>query len=335
MKEVNKFVVLDTNKWYEQKLLRTAAGAALIFAVTNTQRKIGIPDIIRREIISKCAEKGKEKVDKIRGLLNLLQQLTGERFELDLPIEEELRDKAQERLSDLQDLLYQKEITLSHYQNALSRTIEKEPPASDGKEFKDCLIWEALLEIANDSGVEFICGDKGFMDEDGALKQELQNEANECQYDITFYKGLKGFLNDIDQEVSRPDDKVVLPKIKEGISSEISDYSEKHDFRIGKLKEASINFSLTDDPNSLAALFEFIYKIIEVRISEHKKVPEAEMVVAGSCIYKIENNEVSEIDFDEITHRTLAGGKIARTVYAGPGQATYGAKTREDFEKYF
>lgn len=311
-------VVLDTNKWYSQKLLRSAIGSALIYAVRDLEAKIGLPEVIKKELISKCEEKGLESVKKIRSHLREIKNLTGEAPVPELPNKEKIKEQVSKRLEDLESLILTRKPTINHYENSLEKTVFKKPPSEDGNGFRDCLIWEVNLEWSSETKVAFITGDGDFFDSNrDGLHPELEEELREVEGNLDIYLSIKDFLSSLEQEVTEPVSELVTEELSKNLKDEIYDLAKEKGFDIDSLQDSELDYFLTQTPEYLAVDFGLQYIILNLSISEEKeKITRAIMLVSGSCKYSREKEKVSDIQLEEIKLETLSGEKIYRQVVA-------------------
>ncbi len=332
-------VVLDTNKWYGHKLLRSALGSALIYAVKDLEAKIGLLEVTKKEVISKCKEKGSESVKKIRNNLREIKNLTGEAPDPELPNEEKIQEQVSKRLEELEDLTITRKPTIDHYESSLEKTVFKRPPSEDGNGFRDCLIWEAILEWSLETKVAFITDDGDFFDSNkDALHPELEQELKEVEGNLDIYLNIKGFLSSLKQEITEPDPELIAEEISKSLESEIYDLAKEKGFDIDHLQDSELYYFLTQTPEYLAVDFNLQYIILNLPISEEEEeIPRANMQVSGSCKYSKEKEKVSDIQLEEIKLETLSGEKIYRRVIAkakpivvGTEMNTYSLKTSLD-----
>lgn len=311
-------VVLDTNKWYSHKLLRSALGSALIYAVKGLKSKIGLPVVIKKELISKCKKNGSESVKKIRGNLREIKNLTGEAPDPELPNKQKIQEQVSKRLEDLENLTITIKPTIDHYENSLEKTVFKRPPSEDGNGFRDCLIWEAILEWCSETKVAFITDDGDFFDSNrDELHPELEEELKEVEGNLDIYLNIKDFLSSLEQEITEPDSELVTKEISKSLKDEIYDLAKEKGFDIDYLQDSELDYFLTQTPEHLAVDFNLQYIILNLPISEEKeKIPRANMLVSGSCKYSKEKEKVSDIQLEEIKLETLSGEKIYRQVIA-------------------
>lgn len=83
-------VVLDSNIWLAEHMLRQTAGAALRFYLRRHDAKIAVPEVVGREVIVHLGERKKELAADMRAAHRALMPLAGSLKELVLPDDAEL-----------------------------------------------------------------------------------------------------------------------------------------------------------------------------------------------------------------------------------------------------
>jgi hypothetical protein len=154
--------VLDTNIWLKERLLRTVTGVAFLYAVRGVGGRLLLPDTTRREIIDGVGRIGAEAVEKIDRGLGLVQQLTGSRPGIVCPSVDAFRRSAETRLNEISDLVLPVEVLERHLRSALDRVLDHRAPASTTEQFRDCILWECILDMKQNC--LFVTEDKDFLD---------------------------------------------------------------------------------------------------------------------------------------------------------------------------
>jgi len=176
-------IVLDTNIWRAQLLLRNPLGAALVFAVRSSGGAIGLPEVISDEILKQLTKAGQEAADLVRRGFGILEKLVGSRSAYELPGAEQIHQSIMEQFKEIAPFLHTVPFTLEHAKAALSRVNGETPPnGPKNQQFKDSAIWEAILELAQTFRVYFVTSDKGFFegkDPRKGLAAILQRETGE------------------------------------------------------------------------------------------------------------------------------------------------------------
>ena len=71
-------VVIDTNSWRENDLLRSASGAALLYYLRQTNGCLGMPEILEREWKKHAKELIRDAVNRLRALRRKLELMVGQ-----------------------------------------------------------------------------------------------------------------------------------------------------------------------------------------------------------------------------------------------------------------
>lgn len=138
-------VVLDTNSWISNMLLRTPLGRSLVFAIIQLEAVIGLPDVVKRELPARWRDLAHTNLTKARDSQQTISGMTGGKFESTLPEEDGLFALCEQRLQELNKLLAPVPMTIEHAQHALDRVIAHLPPNGEKDEqFRDTLLWEAV-----------------------------------------------------------------------------------------------------------------------------------------------------------------------------------------------
>jgi hypothetical protein len=179
-------VVLDTNILQQTGLLRDPLSISLLFYLVQVGASFGLPEVLRREWrehwIDHCVKRSSALNKEIRWLHthfgNAPRPVTD--------MAEQAGRVFDERLAELGDLLIEFEIADSDWVEAGQMVMEKRAPTKEGsQQFKDSLLWRALLRIGQSHHVVFVTADKGFLDAEGSdLHATLRAEAEDLDVDI-------------------------------------------------------------------------------------------------------------------------------------------------------
>src|SRR5438105_15945947 len=111
-------IVLDTNIWRSQLLLKTNLGIALLHYVRQVGARIGLPEIVEREIRKHIVLAGEEAKTRIREGLSTIEILIGSRAECPLPEIDELEQAVEQRLGEMESFLTRIRFNLEHAKSA-------------------------------------------------------------------------------------------------------------------------------------------------------------------------------------------------------------------------
>ena len=124
-------VFLDTNVWVKEQLLNSSLGAALLYRLTNSRGKIGLPEVTEKEVRWQISLKGREAVTEIRNNLSIVRSLIGTSDEIQLPAEADFDQAIDSRFAHLSDIIFRLRTTMEQYASALERVIKGTPRKSN------------------------------------------------------------------------------------------------------------------------------------------------------------------------------------------------------------
>jgi len=299
-------VVVDTNIWRKTFLLRDSQGSALLYNINQCEGKLGIPEIIDLEIRSVLLRTGKKARNDINSNLGVINLIMGYHKTYNLPSEQELHAAIEGRIMELQNISHYVEITIEHTRSAIRRINTNLPPSYPGKEqFKDSLIWEAVLELAKEYNVHFVTSDSGFFKDKDMLiiADELKNECKQLNLKVILYSKLEDCLQ-ILQTVTPQVDKgnleiVIYQAIKEKIASQ----SAKHNFDVLNIKLSEIKPFITQDHETLSISFKITFEGTDLSLDDHNPRNNIEITVSGTAMYSTNSNKISDVKIDHIFYQ--------------------------------
>ena len=319
------YVVLDTNYWvHKTLLLRTSVSRSLVFNVAQSGFKIGLPEVIEREVIKQVGKRGTSIAAKVGEGLERLSLLMNRVYELPLPTDGQLRCAAETRFGELVDIIERIPFTFEQASAALSRTIEDIPPASEGDYgFKDSAIWEAILGLLAQEPVHFLTCDKVFFDGgdfNKELRPELAAEVPE-EKSFTLYSKLSDLLLNLRVVAPSVDEEAALAAIEDAAMPQIQDVLSDHSSAVGPLDESStLVLSLTEDHSRLAASFTLVHSTIVPPLYDDVEFQTAEglTTTVGSCTVNADTLAVSDLILESVRIVDSDDQRRGGVVWLGP-----------------
>jgi hypothetical protein len=247
-------VVIDTNIWRRTLMLRSPLGIALIYAIRQYNSKIGLPEVIEREVEKHGVEVGLEAVTAAKEAQRKLERLLDKRVSFSLPREIEIRDNTKKRLDQLGPLFERVPLTLDQVRMALDRVNLGLAPSGKHKDYKDSLIWEATLELATRFQVFLVTEDSGFFRQ-GELEPSLQQECEQGRLSIRGFQNLEAYLRAFAPTIPA----TYSDEIRDKIKASLREWSEQklaeagHDGRV--TKGVDLQLFATEEPSRFALLF--------------------------------------------------------------------------------
>jgi hypothetical protein len=79
------YVLLDTNIWVTERLLKSSIGDAFLYALTRAKSSILLPEVVELEIARVLPDMAERAVGVIKRELSLLRQLSGHNLTVTAP----------------------------------------------------------------------------------------------------------------------------------------------------------------------------------------------------------------------------------------------------------
>ena len=284
-------VVLDTNVWRSELLLNTPNGAAFLFLVKRCNAKIGLPEIVEKEVskvlVRECLKAAKP--------LKTLGPLIG--FELGVgSTEEAFAARVAKRLSDLASLFKRLPFTHEHARGALERIIQKLPPnGPDREQFRDSAIWEAVLECARTEAVHFVTEDKDFFrhrDPKNGPAENIEAEAKRQAHRIRVHRSLPLCLAALQEAGPTVDNEGVAQAIESALRGELSASAANKGFAVESVIHWTVQPFFTEQTGVLAMDFELTF---DVDNFADETRDEARVVSSGSCFFTVSTKSISDV----------------------------------------
>lgn len=305
-------VVLDTNVWLKERLLRSAAGVALLYAISRIDARILLPDSTRREIFVGVERDGAGAVAKIERGLRIVQELTGARPAIAVPSSEIFRKGAEERLDELSELVLPIEVTHKHLAAALDRVTNHRAPARTSEQFRDCVLWECIID--QDEDCFLVTSDEDFLDKSSGrlvLASELEEEA---EGRIRVFATLADLLRVIEPQLPQVDTDHIATLIAREAQTALEDCSSSQSWTLGPRVGAGLEMYMTERHSTIAVVFELQFKALNGLDIEGELVEEGVAHVIGECLFS-EKQGINELRIDRIqllkpTGERMRGGAV-------------------------
>jgi len=310
-------VVPDTNIWvYASRLLRTPIGAALLYAVRTSEATIGLPEVIERELLKHAEKLGGNLLDKATDAHRQLVTLLGQLGEFPAP-KRTFEAAAVDRLTDLDSLILRVPVRCEHSEAALDRILRELPPNGPrDQQFKDCMVWEAVLELADERDVHLITEDAGFYEGRkyaNGLAASLQEQAAAAGKTISIHRDISTFLEHFRSKVPAIDYDAVARNLAVALQPELARIAERHPVSIGDLREHHIVAFITERIDSVAMKFDMIFPAEHGEQTADRR--DAVVTVSGEASCKLPDLSVTALQVERIgiqtgTGEPLPGGSV-------------------------
>lgn len=298
-------VVLDTNVWCSLKflLLNTQTSEALLYALQRRRGRIGLPEVIERELEKNIMKVGIEALDRAVSANAVLHDIAQPGF-LPLPDQGRLRAAIQERIQELDEMIVRVPFTPEHALKALDRVNSETPPnGPKNQQFKDSAIWEALLELGRTYEVYFVTADKGFFEgrnpKDGPARTLLAEVNAECRsLHIVHSDGADGVVATLQDGVPSLETNeiaaLLIPHVLGHIRVRMKDRIRRHGGKIGRLLSHRLTPFRIQSADHRIIGFDFRYEYGPQSI-DNPPNEAGSLNVAGTCRYNFHLGSISDV----------------------------------------
>ncbi len=198
-------VVLDSNIWLAEQMLRHSAGAAVRFYLRRYDARIALPEVVRLEVILHLGERMKELAATTRQAHRGLLPLAGRLRELVLPEDAELEAIAARAFEDIGVPVCEIPFTVESARASFEKRVRAEAPSGPkNQQFKDGVVWADCLQLARETPVLLVTQDKGFYegrDYGKGLASNLRLEAAGFPHEISISHELSAVLARVEEAV--------------------------------------------------------------------------------------------------------------------------------------
>ncbi|MGY8663482.1 PIN domain-containing protein [Bradyrhizobium sp. UFLA05-109] len=296
-------VLLDANIWIAERLLQSAIGSALLYAMTGAKASILLPEVVELEVNRILPAMAEKAVALISREGSLLRQLSGHNLLFTGPSPVAIEDGIRHRWKQLEGILIRVPFTHAQAKSALSRVVQKSAPSGENNEqFRDCCIWEAALSAATDHTVHLITADAAFYDgrnKNSGLASTLVDEIRSGKRDIRIYPALKDFLSAIGDSAAAIEQEAIGASILGAVDERAREIaSETGKFELGASHKPILRGYATPKPSLVAISFEVAFDLNYVD-AQSERSDEAKLTIRGICSYDPSSNQVSEIEVRE------------------------------------
>lgn len=323
-------VLLDTNTWRRNLLLRTVMGSAFLYTLNTAQHKLGLPEVIEEEIYKQTELAASEAKDKITRYFRDIQAIVGSYSPYELPNQEKIKKSITERFNELEKLLVRVPFTLDHAKSALKRVNQGRSPSSTKRQqFKDCAIWEAALDLGKEYDIYLVSNDGDFYKDENRkeLSPILDNEARESGVFIAVFTGIDACLESLEGNRPNIEAQQLALSIFEAMKEELSRTVSKNNLRLTELFSQTIKAFITENHERLAVKYVIVIGAVNTDTNELNEGAPASVTVEGSCTYNIESQTVENNQLNSVNAKwvgTEGIEKRSQGVYLHVGTAYIG-----------
>ncbi|WP_315716485.1 MULTISPECIES: PIN domain-containing protein [unclassified Bradyrhizobium] len=321
----NYCLLLDANVWVSERMLHSSVGSAVLFAVAANSATIVLPEIVELEVDRVLKNEAGKASAALRKSVDLLRQLSGhERILQPVPTEKAIHEGMARRWKELDGVIVRAPFTFEQARASLQRILNHAPPCGENNEqFRDCCIWETVLEFSASRIVHFVTNDSAFYENRDRLNivKPLKNELETLGRDVRLHRTIQTFLAAVSQNEITILEKdticdavveIVTPKAQEIASERAVSRVPAHigaikRFELSDAQNVIIKGYATPKKSIVAVTFEVLFDLLLFRSDEGEEQQiDTTLRLEGSCSYNPTLRETSDL-LVSTWHHTLKG----------------------------
>ncbi|WP_090746960.1 PIN domain-containing protein [Candidatus Nitrospira nitrosa] len=276
-------------------------GNAFIRSIRQQQGRIGLPEIVAKELHNKIKEEGIRLTKTLGDTLRAAGHFTGRKMALVVPLDEKsFEDGLRNRLDQLSSCLEKIPFTHQHAQAALDRVIQGIAPSlAKSEEFRDCAIWEATLELASNFSVHLITNDRGFYrnrDVTQGIAQELASDCQKTPQVVQIHESIAAYLRTFPAPMITFSMNSVESRIEAWVRTDFGTSLPYQGGTLGNRLASEVQHFFTEEVNQFAIQFTQEFELVEGYKEGKGRIYQPAFVTAkGSCAYCTTTNTVTEV----------------------------------------
>ena len=319
-------LVLDSNIWLSEQMLRHSAGSAVRFFLRARGAQIAVPEVVRREVTHHLAQTFKNLSLDMRESYDRLLRMVGSLKELVLPSDRELDAFALSAFENARIDAIDVPFRLESARASFEKCLLGEPPSGPkDQQFKDGVLWADCLRLASEHPVLLVTADKGFYKGrayDQGLAENLVAESRATACGVTVVHTLSLVLEKIQVDVT-VDYERFGEQLLQIVQPRIDDWIGRHGFVVSRLTAGEHRLFATDDPAWAHLEFALTFRCV------HPDGREGILVARGEARYSPTTGTAKELrsrgedfEFDD-----GEGQRKAMSAVVGAGSIVLGHRT--------
>lgn len=298
-------VLLDANLWHDDPLLRGADSAALLHYLHQSGHKLALPEIVEIELTKHLHLKADDSVQKIDEGWRFLERIIKGRPDFTMPTSKEVGQALSDRLTEQGSWIIRVPIRFEHTRAALERIVAATPPnGHKNQQYKDSLIWEAVLELASTYRVGLVTKDGGFYlnrDTKKGLANNLRTEAETTCFGVEIYNDIRTLLQTLSAGAPQKNAELFASHLDHYVRPTVETAADASHFRVGERTQQVIQIYATGTPDRPALGFKLTYSLTDDPAAEPMGRSQANVTANGTCFYQETASEViSDLVFDNM-----------------------------------
>lgn len=306
-------VLLDANVWIRERLLRSAIGASLLYALNRSNGRIGLLAVTRQEVEIGTIDAVLKAAKSIESAFVTVQAIVGRRPDYALPDAERVRNAVEARFKEIRALIEDIPVTMADYEGAMGRVINGLPPNERKEQFRDSLLLHVAVERAQTQAVHLVTADGDFYEGgrmDRGITRELLNEISSCAPKLTIYQSVEGLLARLGDQALGVNTDHIIELVMQEITPDMQHRASEKNYVLGAVRRSTTEVYATERREILSVSFTITYAAADMPLTDGHIVADADVHVAGTASYNTESHTVENFELGTIETTDANGERL-------------------------
>ena len=316
-------VVLDTNQWDAHTMLRSHLAASLIYLLEHHDAKLGVPKVVENEITKHAHETLQKALTAASGALDRIRMVLGVAPDPEMPADTAAGGAAEQRLHELGPLIERVAIETRHHVAAGQMVLEGiAPNGPKDQQFKDCLLWQAVVDLGQKCKVLFVSSDNGFYCDKS--REDVHPDLAPMAEHIRMVRTLEGAVSLLQETVPVLDLDPIFEAVDQELRSQVEALGSPSGLEVEGVNNASADTFVTGRPGETLIVFEMTHDLIGTGDELGRVITEGEALVRGGTVTDLRLGSMALEKYGD-----GGFGPAGRTVFPHAEVAVGGPRRRE------
>lgn len=313
-------VVLDSNAWISQTLLRSKLAAVLLYWMRARQVKLILPEVVRNEVVERVADKGRADIEagvnKLQEGLRYRGEVLSQDFKAALPNQDSLRATATARFDELSERIEEVALKLEHVRNVLQSVYTGGPFKES--DFRDGLIWEVVLECLEYADVCLVTQDAVFFDPNKRdLRASLDEQVGSSAGTLALFRDLSALTLDLASAEPTLPEPEIMDQVRPQYLADLAKATADQGFDLGEETGFSITGFATTDFNSVLLEISVTGRCVDRQATADTPDRLGEYSISAEATFDLATGAVADFKMDRIALTHIDPDTGERVSYGG------------------
>ena len=312
-------LLLDSNIWIKEVGLMSRRASTLRLFMHECDIRLCLPEVIQAETEYHLVERMLPHVKKARRAHEQLLPLFAKLQEWSIPSDDAVAKRAAKLARGIDLPVDYLELQPDTALRAARRCIFRRAPAERAERaFKDCVIWEEVLNVLDSHDLSFVTNDDGFYASEKSsanLHPSLEREAMDKRGNLAIVRGLEWLLKPFREEYEAPS--VVVMAFVQLQATSLKLAAESMGFEAASIPQVSVQAFATETPGTVEVRFESVQPYAD---TGEPPRPTQGLRIRGRGLYSDREDKLRDVALD---HERLIYTDFDGVQKAVPGSVIY------------